>query len=298
MSHTALVSAAALFDLSITSSLACYILLARNGYCSWRVVTAVSLVGLRAAGFLLPELDRPYLPSLQWVSIPLELAFVAAVIRRLRRVSPNGDVLARIRNAVPALVPYRRLAGLITAEIAVLYYALFSWRAKPEIERNAQAFSCAEASGYRLFGTLLILLIACESVPLHFVLWHYNAMAAWIWTGMDAYGLLWAVALIRSLHLRMILVDEQSVKIRVGIIWEAEIPKENILSCRRVSSGTDAAKTPGYLKAVVLNDPQYILHLRQPAVAVGLGGQHRTFTQIGIAVDQGGAFVPALGLDG
>ena len=132
---------------------------------------------------------------------------------------------------------------------------------------------------------------------MHFVLWLHNAMAAWIWTGLDAYGLLWAVALIRSVHLRMILVDEQFVKIRVGIIWEAEIPKKNILSCQRVSSGTAFMKTPEYLKAVILNDPQYILELRQPATAMGLYGQHRTFAQIGIAVDQGQAFVSAIELE-
>jgi hypothetical protein len=298
MSHTALISAAALFDLSVTSSFACYMLLVRTGYCSWRTVAVVGLGGLRAAGLLLPEADQQYLPSLQWVSVPLELVFVAAIIRRFRRVPSDDDVLARIRSAASAIIPDKRLARLVAAEIIVLYYALFSWRAKPERSRDAQAFSCAETSGYRLFGTLLLLLIICEGVPLHFLLWRYNTVAAWICTGLDVYGLLWAVALIRSVQLRMILVDNQSIKIRIGMLWEAEIPRENIMSCQRLPFGTVLAKTPDYLKAVVLNDPQYILHLKQPAIAVGLYGRHRTFTQIGLAVDQAQTFLSALGLDG
>ena len=298
ISHAALMSAAALFDLSVTMSIACYVFLARNGCCSWRVVMAVGLCGLRAGGFLLPEVDQQYVPSLRWVSVLLELLVVATLVRRFRRVQLNDDdVLARIRGAVSAIFPYKRLAGLIAAEAAILYYALFSWRVKPETNRNAQAFSYGEASGYNSLGTLLALLILCEGVPLHFLLSHYNAVIAWIWTGLDIYGLLWAVAMIRASKLRVILVDEQWVKVRAGIIWEAEIPRKHILSCQRVSSAETLAKTPDYLKMVMLNDPQYILQLSQPVVAVGFYGQRRMFTQMGIAIDQGEAFVSALGLN-
>ena len=227
----------------------------------------------------------------------LELLVVATLVRRFRQIQSNGDVLARIRSTASAVLPYERLAELVAAEAAILYYALFSWRAKPERSRNAQAFSCGEASGYSLLGTLLALLILCEGVPLHFLLLHYNAVTAWIWTGLDAYGLLWAVAMIRASKLRVTLVDEQWVKVRVGIAWEAEIPRKHILSCRRVSSAETLTKTPDYLRVVVLNDPQYILQLSQPVVAVGLYGQRRTFTQIGIAIDQSEAFVSALGLN-
>lgn len=258
---------------------------------------AVGLCGLRAGGFLLPEVDQQYVPSLRWVSVLLELLVVATLVRRFRRVRSDGDVLARIRGAASAVFPYERLADLVAAEAAVLYYAFFSWRAKPETNRNAQAFSCGEASGYSLLGTLLVLLILCEGVPLHFLLLHYNAVAAWVWTGLDAYGLLWAVALIRASKLRMILVDEQWVRIRVGIAWETEIPRKYILSCRRMSSAETLTKTPDYLRVVVLNDPQYILQLSQPVVAVGLYGQRRTFTQIGVAIDRGEAFISALSLN-
>ncbi|MBV9226518.1 MAG: hypothetical protein JOY85_20990 [Acidobacteriaceae bacterium] len=176
ISHAALISTAALFDLSVTLSVACYVLLARNGYCSWRAVMAVGLCGLRAGGFLLPEVDQQYVPSLRWISVLLELLVVATLVRRFRQIQSNGDVLARIRSAASAVLPYERLAELVAAEAAILYYALFSWRAKPERSRNAQAFSCGEASGYSLLGTLLALLILCEGVPLHFLLLHYNAV--------------------------------------------------------------------------------------------------------------------------
>ena len=120
----------------------CYILLARNGYCSWRAVMAVGLGGLRFAGFLLPEVDQQYLPSLKWISVLLELMFVATVVRRLRPASSGDDALARIRSAVSAIIPYERFARLIAAEVAVLYYALFSWR-----ELSVKACHCISSSG-------------------------------------------------------------------------------------------------------------------------------------------------------
>ncbi len=294
ISHAGMFSAAALFDLTVTASAAFYFLLVRSGYFSRLTLLAISLSGLRAAAFLLPNVDQQYLPDLKWVGAPLELVLIAAIVRRLRRVPSGSDTLAQIRHATAAIIPYKGLAHIVAAEVAVFYYALFSWRAKPETSRDSQTFSCAEASGYSFLGTMLILLILCEGAPLHFLLLHYSAAAAWIVTGLDAYGILWAVATIRAVRLRAILVDEHWVRLRIGVVWEADIPRQDIVSCRRAIYTTAPSKKPGYLKAVVLNDPQYIIELSRPTLVVGFYGQRRTVTQIGVAVDQAEAFAAAL----
>lgn len=293
LSHASLVGAAATFDLAITTSAVFYFLLARKGYSSRLTTFTIALCGFRATQILLPDAYQFHLLPSWWISVPLEFAIGAAIIRRFRRIQTDTDPLARIRNAASAVIPYRRLAEIAAAEIAVFYYAIFSWRSKPESVRNAQVFSCAEASGYSLLGTLLVLLILCEGVPLHFILSHYNPVAAWIFTGADIYGLLWAVAMIRAARLRTILVDDCWVKIRIGMIWEAAIPRQDIVSCRRITSPASFLKADHYLKAVVLNEPQYVLELSRPAVAVGFYGQRRVFTKIGIAVDQKEAFAAA-----
>ncbi len=145
---------------------------------------------------------------LRWMSVPLELLILAKILCRLRNRAGGEDPLTRIRASCRAIIPYQKLSNLLAVEVAVLYYALFSWRSKPERKNNSVAFSYAEASGYSTLGLLLLLGIVCEGVPLHLVIARFSHSAAWIWTALDAYGILWALAILRVTKLRTILVND------------------------------------------------------------------------------------------
>ncbi len=295
LSHPRIMGPASLLDLVITVPLFYYLLVVRSGYSSWPSLFVVSFAGVRAAAFLLPTAEQTYLPALRWLGVPFELFLIAAIVRRFRQVArSDNDVLTRIRGATRAVPPHKGLAGIVAAELAVFYYALFSWRARPCAEAGYQTFTCTEASGYGLFSILVILALIFEGLPMHFVLLRWSHVAAWICTAIDLHGLMWLIAIRRSVRLRPILIGEEFIFLRAGFMWQIDIPRENIAALRRVSGSPPNRKTPGYLRMVIINEPQYIIELTEPAVAHGLYGRSRRVTRIGIAVDDPRTFAAAL----
>ncbi|MBV8897881.1 MAG: hypothetical protein JO051_15315 [Acidobacteriaceae bacterium] len=156
-------------------------------------------------------------------------------------------------------------------------------------------FPCKEASGYGLFGFFLGLLTVCEGIPLHFLLWRRHPVAGMLLL-IANFAALWLVmAMVRAGRSGAILVDDEFVRLRIGSIWQADIPRRDIASCRRVTPGAAIAKSRTYLKAVVLNDPQYLIELSRPTIAKGLYGVRREVTLVGIAVHDREAFAAVLG---
>jgi hypothetical protein len=276
--HAGIVNVAAAFDLTITTSAVFYFLLMRRGHANWLTLATVAMAGLRASMFLLPDA-----PQMKWLAAPLELLLIASIVRRGRGID-GGDALTRIRTATRAVVPQARIAQILAAEIAVVYYALFAWRARPE-----PGFRSAQTSGYSLFGTLLIFGMVFEGIPLHSIVMRYSAAVAWTFSALDLYGLLWATALLRANSLRATQLDGEYLRIRIGFIWEVNIPRQHIMLIR----GFEPADKP-HLKAVFLNTPQFLIELTCPAEAIGLYGNRRNVSTLGVSFDRPEEFVAAL----
>jgi hypothetical protein len=275
--HASIVNVAAAFDLTFTTCAVFYFLLVRHGYAGWLTLASVALAGIRASMFLVPEA-----PQMKWLAAPLELLLIANIVRRIGRIE-GGDALTRIRTATRAVIPDAGVAQIAAAEVAVGYYALFSWRARRE-----PGFSSAKTSGYSLFGTLLILAMVFEGLPLHLIVMRYSPAMAWTISALDVYGLLWAVALLRANTLRSTRIDADYLRIRVGLIWEIDIPRRKVASIRPFT----ARDQPG-LKGVFLNTPQFLIELTSPVQATGLYGNRRMVGSIACSFDDPEGFLRA-----
>jgi len=140
----------------------------------------------------------------------------------------------------------------------------------------------------------LAIAVVFEAFPVHLLLRHWSPLAAWICTGLDAYGLLWLVAMVRSAALRPILVGADRVLFRVGFMCETEFSRDSVADCRRIAGAAPPRKTKEYLRAVVMNDPEWIIEFREPVMVQGLFGRQRSVTHIGLAVDNPAAFGTAM----
>jgi hypothetical protein len=173
----------------------------------------------------------------------------------------------------------------------VFYYALFAWRVRPQSAPGCRAFGLAEASGYGMLSILLMIAVIAEGVPMHLLLRGWSHAGAWIFTGLGIYSFLWMVALRRSLALRPFLVGGETVLLQVGFLWRAEFRRAQIRAVRRFSAADTADGRPaGYLRLVVLNEPQWLIELNEPVIACGPFGRRKAVTRIGVAVDDGDAF--------
>jgi len=294
LARPGLIGLATTIDLAVTVPALCWFMLFRPGYAKWPAVLITGLVGVRAAVLLLPASEQVHLPFLRWIGIPLELWVVTRLLRRLRETDRSQDALSNIRYACAQVIPYDNVARIVASEIAVFYYALFSWRAKPESRSGYRSFHYAQASGWGTLPMFLAIAVVFEAFPVHILLRHWSTLAAWICTGLDAYGLLWLAAMARAANLRPILVGADRVLFRLGLIWEAEFSRQSVASCTLIAGGAPHRNSKGYLRAAVLNDPEWLIEFREPVMVQGLFGRRRAVTRIGLAVDDPAAFASAM----
>jgi hypothetical protein len=199
----------------------------------------------------------------------------------------RGDVLAAIRAAVGEIVRYPRVAEVVAAEIALFWYALLSWRARPEVAPGETAFTQHRRSGIMgLFGAVSFACVG-EMLGVHLLVAHWSPRLAWGLTAFSVYGVLWLVGLARSILLRPVVVAPDGLRVRMGLLYEAHVPFGRIASVAEVRAAPANRRAAGYLHAAVFAAPRLMIELNGQVEARGLyGNRKRGITRIGLLVDE------------
>ena len=283
--RTDLIAVGVMLDLIVVVPLAYWFLAVRRGGWPRLSVVPVVLLGILGAALLLPQ-DRGLLRVL---AIPYEIGLVtwiAVRTRRAQRRNPgDGDTLERMRSVARDVLPSRRAAEVIAFEMAVVYYALLSWRRRP-----AEGFTCYRKSGYGALVFALLLVMAAEGIPVHILLMRWSPLAAWVLTVLTAYGALWFLADWRAMRLRPILVDGDELTIRVGVRWTVTVPRERITAVHK-------KRPPGsepYIRASLPGPMPLWIELTEPVVAKGAYGMEKHARWISLTVDDPEGFRQAL----
>lgn len=161
--------------------------------------------------------------------------FVAVRVRRFirRRGAIGAEDPVHVLQAVLApVIPIPMIASLFAVELGVWYYALFSWRAKPHVPSGAMSFSIHRRGTQADLLFVLAIATLVEVLPIHLLLSHWNAMAAWIITGLSLYGAVWLIGIARSIELRPLIIGADYLHLRYGLLFRLQIPGMMI---RRVS---------------------------------------------------------------
>ena len=160
--------------------------------------------------------------------------------------------------------------------------AVTGWR-KPVI--TPTRFTVHRANGWMLYLGVFLFLMAVESTVVHLVLTVFvSAAAAWVATGMAAYGAIWFVGDAHTLRHGGVILGNDSLAIRVGVRWRGEVPWSAISSIE-VGTAPDGAA-----KAAVL-DGNVVVRLRTPCELRGLFGRRRMCTAIALSIDEPNRFV-------
>ncbi|HEU4451810.1 MAG TPA: hypothetical protein VFR81_02085 [Longimicrobium sp.] len=277
------------FDLLVTVPFFFWLLVIRRTGLPWISIVPFFLLSLAAASLVLPDDSQRYLALARMAVVPAEIALLAYAAFRVRAflgrgIDSGGDVLAGIRGVLREMIPARPVADVAAAEVALVWYALLSWRAQPEVARGEMAFTAHEASG--LGGMVGALVVGCviEALGVHLLVARWSPATAWALTALTAYGIVWLVGLARSVALRPTTLGPGGLRVRVGVLWEMAIPVDRISA---VTPGT--AESPGRdtLKAALLTTPRLTIDLSEEMEATGLYGQRkRGITRIALYVDR------------
>jgi len=288
-----LVAAAASVDVILVVSLLYYWLLVRPGIRAPATLSFVALLGALHATYFWP-IRVPIRAALAGLCELGLLAFVAVRMlsgtRRRSIKDTSSDPVDAIRDALEAAFLPPLAARMLAAEISVLYYALFTWRAKPHIPKRAQAFSIHRQSGQVELLAGLAMACVLEIVPVHLVLHRWSPVAAWIATALGLYSAIWLIGLTRSISLRPILVGQDYLDLRYGLLFRLRIEAHRI-------ARVHPRETIGSPPAVVLpkgSQPNIWIELARDQKARRLFGIETRVRQIGLAADHPSALERAL----
>ncbi len=286
------------FDLCVTIPALYWLLVVRRGAHPATLIPVFG-AGMILARFLVPRGHQEFLHALVPLASALEIVLLGVVLARARRVSrvlraaDSADPVEKIRLACEGIFGPGRLAGFLSAEIAILWFALFSWRrgSSPESERRSPGESVTfyRASGWPTVLAVVFLLIAGEGFGAHVLLSKWSVRAAWTFTALDLYSVLWLLGDFQALRLRPATFDGEVLRLRFGMRWSARIDASNILSVTRLSPGA-FPKTRETLRFSMLDEPLYAIAFREPAAFRGIAGLERRIRAVGVLPDDSAGF--------
>lgn len=286
-----LVAIGVMLDLIVVVPLVYWFLAVRRGGWPRLSVVPVVLLGILGAALLLPQ-DRGLLREVvRILAIPYEIGLISWIAvrtrRALRHTPGDGDTLERIRAVAGDVLPSRGVAEAIAFEMAVVYYALLSWRRRP-----AEGFTCYRKSGYGAIVFALLLMMAAEGIPAHILLLRWSPVAAWVLTALTAYGALFFLADWRAMRLRPTLLDGDGLRVRIGVRCTVTVPRERIAAVHR-------KRPPGsepYIRASLPGPMPLWIELTEPVIAKGPYGMEKWARWISLTVDDPEGFRQALEL--
>jgi hypothetical protein len=226
LKHPNVVASAVFVDITIVVPLA-FLLIVPRGRNRWRGLTLVFLASLAGAALVLPAQHRAALPLLRLLVVPAELAAVGLVLLGIRRglsgAASRDDVIESLERSLSQSLSNPRFARAIAYEISVLYYGLVSWRQRVPIGAG-RSFSYHRTGGYGAIVFLLIMVSAIEIVSVHLLVARASITAAWVLTGLGLYAVLWILGDFQAVRLRPLVVEDEVLRVRLGLRWSLDIP--------------------------------------------------------------------------
>lgn len=275
------------FDLTITLPVLYWFFLVRPGRVRPLTIAPVFLLGTIAATALLPDQHQAFAAQLMTVVVPFaEVLLAAALIRRviaLSRLRPaSADSYDKIADAARTLVGDGRVADVVTSEIAMVYYAVFGWKQQPVARERPITFH--QRSGWGTVIACIFVLIAAEGLAMHLFLARWSSIAAWAWTALDLWAVIWFLGDYQALRLRRTWLDDDALHLHFGLRWNVTIPRERIASVRPVQQERDW-KHRDVLKVAMLEEPRWLITFDEPLLARGLAGMRKTIIALAVAPD-------------
>lgn len=299
--HPEVLTTATTLDLVVTIPLLYYLLLVRRKGFPVISVAPVFLASLFAASFILPADHQSTLHLLQLLIAPIELLLLGYVGVRVWRTTQHyrqhaedadSDFYDRLLESLQSSLEVKAVAYILASEIGLLYYALFTWRQKALPKHNA--FTYHLKSGYPSLVTGILVALLMEVFAMHVLLHLWSPTLAWVVTALTLYSGLWLLGDAQAARLRPIVVEKEALSIRIGLRWTIWVPFDVIAAVHPIGSATPSKKSNGYLEAVLLGKPQYLISLNEPVVARGLYGRTKHITTIGLAIDDAVSFESVL----
>ena len=278
------------FDLLLTVPLV-YFLLIRKTNIPKTTVVPFLIVGIIICSLILPTENQYYLNLFKtWVLPIVELSILSFVIfnvlKGIKRYKLNktesSDFFTTLKNTCYEILPKGMVIPVVT-EIAVFYYGFVHWK-KRKLKDNE--FTYHKESGTISLLIAIIFIVAVETVVLHILLQKWNVTVAWILTFLSIYSGIQLLGFLKSMSKRPILIKDDKLYLKYGIMNETTIDLKSIDSIEISSKDIELNKETRKLSILgELEGHNIIIRLKQENKLNGLYGIKRTYKNLALHVD-------------
>lgn len=236
--------------------------------------------------FIIPSSQKYFFNEiLVWllpiVQISVAIFIVHSIVKgiiRYKEINSNGSYtfLETARKLLePKLGKGFFLEAVIT-EISIFYYAVLVWFKKINIKRS-EVFTYHKTSQIKTIVIVFSIIIVSEGVLFHFVIQWWSNIAAWIFTVLNIYVLLYMVGLYNSARFLPHVINQDSLIIRLGYQSSVELEIRNIESIKNAKQGGIEDKIPKdtYYSLLNMDSPQYEIILKEPVLMKGTYGRKK-----------------------
>jgi len=267
-----------------------YFLLIRKTQIPKTTIVVFIILGIFLGKKWLPAEYHTTLNFAQHILVPLiEISIISYIIFRMRKIilefrkakNESPDFLTTLRSAVAEIFP-KKIGELFVIEVAIIYYTFFAWKIPP-LPNNT--FTYHKKSGLHLVFGIFIGLVLIETFAFHILVERWSVIVAWIGTGISLYSIVQIIGIIKSASRRPIILENEKVLLRYGLMNETEIRYEDIekieLSRRSISNNPLALRI-----GTELTGHNVIIFLKNKNTLHGLFGIKKEFNTLMIHVDK------------
>lgn len=289
-------------DLLITAPLICLFLIRKTAV-SKTTALRVFFLGIVAAGLIINTGSDYIIQVLKiWISPFVEGALIFIIARKFyfankaAKLSRQGkiDFLNHCRKVLTTITGNKKLSAVLSSEVAVFYYAFIGKKEK-NID-NIKTFTSYKTNGVILVLSTFLALFLIETIGVHFLFTLWSTALAWIFTGLSLYTCLQLFAHIKSIRIRVAMINEKNIELHMGLAADAYIGFDNIenieISTKQFCN-TDAVKI-ALIKG--LENHNMIIRLKEPVEIIKIYGIKKQAKTILFFVDEPGAFLNSVNL--
>lgn len=283
-------------DIAVGIPLLFYVLIVRKKFLPLSSIVPVCVLMLLAIRFILPTSELSLLRFSDYLIPAIELSVAVLLLFKLRNVIRDVRRARReslyfvdaLRIGLGKSVKSDYVAAIVASEVSMLYLVFAGWFAKFRTSRTDVSVHSYHRKSSFLFWPLMALVIV-ETFGLHLVISIWTSTGAWVFTAISIYTLLWMVGHIHASRLQPVIVDDQYIFLRTGLVWRGQIALSNVLEVRKVTR--DDRQADGFMNVSLLGDPDVVIVLGEPEVLEGLFARKKEVTLLGIALDEPEALV-------
>lgn len=291
-----ILSTAITFDLLLVTPLI-YFLLIRKTNIPKTTIIPLLIIGMVVCTMIIPTENQYYLDIFKtWIFPVIELSVISFIIYKVNKTvkkyklnkNETTDFFTNLKTTCYEIFP-KFVVIPLTTEIAVFYYGFINWK-KRKLHKNE--FSYHKDSGTIALLGGIIFIIAIETVVLHKLLLKWNSIVAWILTILSIYFGIQLFGFLKSMYKRPILIENDKLFLRYGIMNETTIDLANIDSIEISSKDIEIDNETRKLSFLgELESHNIIIHLKKENILTGLYGIKHNYKNLALHIDKKNEFV-------